>query len=216
MLKRICVLFSLMILPFACKVRNGATGTDDSRNSERPRTASDVEIIDTISIELDDTVPVDSLITPGMPLVNRWPMQYECFDGHFVIFTDSLSPKVAELTLMSLTDWAKIMSSYSETPEAASDTAAHYVEFGLAGWTIPTETMARRMKDELTSDEMNVELAAMYGDEIRVTEGSSNARYLCEKAEKTFSFAENTKITKAGAKTKYRLRLVQTIRVARI
>lgn len=200
---------------FSCKTKN-APVTDNTSNRERPKTEGDVEIIDSISLDWSDTAYIDSLVTPDMPLVNRWPMQYECFDGHFVIFTDSLSPRVAELTLMSLTDWAKIMSSYSETPEAASDTAAHYVEFGLAGWTIPTETMARRMKDELTSDEMNVELAAMYGDEIRVTEGSSNARYLCEEAEKTFSFAENTKITKAGAKTKYRLRLVRIIRVARI
>lgn len=207
----------MVVLAFwSCRTRNVVTNPEETRTVERPRTASDVEIIDTISIELDDTVPVDSLITPGMPLVNRWPMQYECFDGHFVIFADSLSSRVAELTLLSLTDWTKIMSSYSETPDVASDTAAHYVEFGLSGWSIPSETEARRMKDSLNVDEMNVELAAMYGDEIRVTEGSSNARYLCEKAEKTFSFAENTKITKAGAKTKYRLRLVHTIRVARI
>lgn len=215
MSKVFCLLFVVLTL-WSCTIRDVVNEQSESRTNDRPRTASDVEIVDSISIELDNPVGLDSLVTPGMLVVNRWPMQYECFDGHFVIFADSLSPKVAELTLMSLTDWSKIMSSYSETPEAASDTAAHYVEFGLAGWTIPTETMARRMKDELTSDEMNVELAAMYGDEIRVTEGSSNARYLCEKAEKTFSFAENTKITKAGAKTKYRLRLVQTIRVARI
>lgn len=205
----------LTFVLFSCKAKNTPVA-DNPSNRERPKTEGDVEIIDSISLDWSDTSYIDSLVTPDMPLVNRWPMQYECFDGHFVIFTDSLSPKVAELTLMSLTDWSKIMSSYSETPEAASDTAAHYVEFGLAGWTIPTETMARRIKEELTPDEMNVELAAMYGDEIRVTEGSSNARYLCEKAEKTFSFAENTKITKAGAKTKYRLRLVRIIRVARI
>ena len=108
------------------------------------------------------------------------------------------------------------MSSYSETPDNASKTASLYDEFGLSGWEIPTESQARLMTESLDIDEMNQELSAMYGDEIQVTKGSSNVRYLCEKAEKTFSFAENTKITKAGAKTKYRLRLVQTIRVARI
>lgn len=215
-MSKVCCLLFVVLTFWSCRTRNVVTNPEETRAVDRPRTASDVEIIDTISIELDDTVPVDSLITPGMPLVNRWPMQYECFDGHFVIFADSLSSRVAELTLMSLTDWAKIMSAYSETPEVASDTAKCYTEFGLAGWTIPTETMARRMKEELSPDEMNVELAAMYGDEVHVTDGSSNARYLCEEAEKTFSFAENTKITKAGAKTKYRLRLVHTIRVARI
>lgn len=209
-----CILFFAFIL-FSCKTKNVPT-EDNSSNRERPKTEGDVEIIDSISFDWSDTTYIDSLITPDMPLVNRWPMQYECFDGHFVIFSDSLSQRVAELTLMSLTDWSKIMSSYSETPEAASDTATHYVEFGLSGWSIPSEDVARRMKEELSPDEMNFELSVLYGDAIRVTEGSSNARYLCEKAEKTFSFAENTKITKAGAKTKYRLRLVRTIRVARI
>lgn len=209
-----CILLLVVVL-FSCKLKN-APVTDNSSNRERPKTEGDVEIIDSISLDWSDTSYVDPLVTPDMPVVNRWPLQYECFDGHFVIFTDSLSPRVAELTLMSLTDWAKMMSAYSETPEAAVDTAGCYVEFGLAGWAIPSETMARRMREELSPDEMNVELAAMYGDEIHVTDGSSNARYLCEEAEKTFSFAENTKITKAGAKTKYRLRLVRTIRVARI
>lgn len=192
------------------------TNPEGTRTVDRPRTASDVEIIDSIPLDWNDPAQHDSLITPGMPYVNRWPERYECFDGHFVIFVDSLSPHVAELTLMSLADWGKLMSAYSEAPHAASDTAKCYIEFGLSGWSIPSETEARRMKDSLNVDEMNVELAAMYGDGIHVTDGSSNARYLCEKAEKTFSFAENTKITKAGAKTKYRLRLVHTIRVARI
>ncbi|MDO4949718.1 MAG: hypothetical protein Q4E55_06070 [Bacteroidales bacterium] len=57
-------------------------------------------------------------------------------------------------------------------------------------------------------------LVLMYGDDIQATEGSSNACYLCDEATKTFSFAENTKTTKAGAKTKYHLRLIYMQRMA--
>ncbi|MCQ2330258.1 MAG: hypothetical protein MJZ93_06865 [Paludibacteraceae bacterium] len=204
-------LFTALVL-LSCKQGKWVNMPDVT--TERRKTFSDVEIID--SIPLDWKGVSDSLIFPGIPFVNRWPAQYECFDGHFVIFVDSLSNSVAELTLLSLSDWDKIMSANGDKPDDASDIAIRYDEFGLTGWMIPSETLARKMKEGLNVDDMNVELATMYGDEIHVTDGSSNARYLCEEAEKTFSFAENTKITNAGAKTKYRLRLVHAIRIARI
>lgn len=211
-MSKVSVFLFAALLLLSCKQGKWVNMPDVT--AERRKTISDVEIID--SIPLDWEGVSDSLIVPGIPFVNRWPAPYECFDGHFVIFVDSLSKSVAELTLLSLSDWDKIMSANSDKPNEASDIAIRYDEFGLTGWMIPSETMARKMKEQLSTDDMNVELAAMYGDEVHVTDGSSNARYLCEKAEKSFSFAGNTKITNAGAKTKYRLRLVHTIRVARI
>ena len=104
-----------------------------------------------------------------------------------MMFVDSLSPRVAELTLLSQRDWDKILSANSEQPQQAADTAAHYTENGLSGWSIPSETQSRRITET---------------DPIHVSDGSSNARYLCEEAVKTFSFAENTNIATAGAKTK--------------
>ena len=201
----------LTLALLSCKVKNEPTTPPQPTNPPKP--TSDIEVIDTIPIELDYS---DSLITPGMPMVARWPLQYEIFDSHFVIFIDSLSPRVAELTLLSLKDWSKIYSSLSEEhPTQATDTAARYIEFGLVGWSIPSETLARRMKSDIDPEAINAKLAAVYADEFHIKDGSSNARYLCEEATKTFSLAESTKITTAGAKTKYHLRLVKTQRVAR-
>lgn len=187
--------------------------TTNTQTSEQPKPTSDVETIDTASVELYYS---DSLIISGMPIVARWPLQYEIFDSHFVLFIDSLSPRVAELTLLSLKDWSKVYSSNSEDyPTQATDTATNYIEFDLPDWTIPTESLARRMKRDLDQEAMNAKLAAIYADEFHIKDGSSNARYLCEEATKTFSLAPNTNITAAGAKTKYHLRLVKTQRIAR-
>lgn len=215
-MSRVPLLFLALLLFISCSVRNTVTVPEQGGTTARPKTTSDVEIIHTISLDWSDDIENDSLITPGMPFVNRWPAQYECYDGHFVIFVDSLSENVAELTLLSLTDWNKMMSANSDQPNEALNTAIQYDEFGLDGWMIPSGAMARRMKSDLNIETMNSELGLMYGDEIQVTEGSSNARYLCDEATKTFSFAENTKISNAGAKTKYHLRLIHLQRVARI
>ena len=209
-------LFAIALLLLSCAKEEAEPLSDLSASQEIPSVPSDVETIDTISLELIDTLSYDSLVVPGMPVVSRWPLQYEVWDGHFVMFVDSLSPRVAELTLLSLKDWNKILSANSEQPLQATDTAAHYIEYGLSDWSIPSEEQAKRIRDEITPHEMNQHLAETHADTMHVKDGSSNARYLCNEAAKTFSLAENTKISTAGAKTKYRLRLVKSQRVARL
>ncbi|MDO4949717.1 MAG: hypothetical protein Q4E55_06065 [Bacteroidales bacterium] len=116
-------------------MRNTATVPEQEGSAAaRPKTTSDVEIIHTISLDWSDNIENDSLITQGMPFVDRWPVPYECYDGHFVFFVDSLSESVAGLTLLSLTDWNKMVSANSDQPNEASDTAAQYDEFGLDVW----------------------------------------------------------------------------------
>lgn len=178
--------------------------------------SNDVETIDTISLEVGDTTLHDSLVVSGMPIVPRWPLRYEVWDGHFVIFIDSLSPQVAELTLLSLKDWGKILSTKSEQPQQATDTATYYIECGLSGWVIPSEKQVKRIQIEIAAHEMNGYLTEIFADTMHVNDGTSNVRYLCDDAAKTFSLAENTKISTAGSKTKYRLRLLKSQRVARL
>lgn len=209
-------LFAIAFLLLSCAKEEAKPSSDLSASQEIPSVPSDVETIDTISLELIDTLSYDSLVVPGIPLLPRWPLQYEVWDGHFVMFVDSLSPRVAELTLLSLKDWGKILSANSEQPLQATDTAAHYIEYGLSDWSIPSEEQAKRIRDEIVPHEMNQHLAETHADTMHVKDGSSNARYLCNEAAKTFSLAENTKISTAGAKTKYRLRLVKSQRVARL
>lgn len=215
-MSRVPFLFIALLLLVSCSVRNTVTVPEQGGTTVRPKATSDVEIIHSISLDWSENIENDSLITPEMPFVDRWPLQYECYDGHFVMFVDSLSENVAELTLLSLTDWNKIMSANSDRPNEALDTATRYDEFGLDGWVIPSDSLARRMKSDLDIEAVNGKLGLMYGDDIQVTEGPSNARYLCNEATKSFSFAENTKISNAGAKTKYHLRLIHLQRVARL
>lgn len=209
-------LFAIALLLLSCAKEEAEPLSDLSASQEIPSVPSDVETIDTISLEIIDTLSYDSLVVSGMPVVPRWPLQYEVWDGHFVMFVDFLSPRVAELTLLSQRDWGKILSANSEQPLQATDTAAHYIEYGLSDWSIPFEEQAKRIRDEITPREMNQHLAETHADTMHVKDGSSNARYLCNEAAKTFSLAENTKISTAGAKTKYRLRLVKSQRVARL
>ena len=214
-MSRLPILIATLFLLVSCAKEETESLSDPSARPDTPYAPSDVETIDTISLEIIDTLLADSLVVPGMPLVTRWPLQYEVWNGHFVMFVDSLSPRVAELTLLSQRDWDKILSANSEQPQQAADTAAHYTENGLSGWSIPSETQSRRMKAGIDPEEMNRYLTETETDPIHVSDGSSNARYLCEEAVKTFSFAENTNMATAGAKTKYRLRLVKKQRVAR-
>ena len=208
--KPICILLLIITLA-SCTVKIQPTTPTDTTPPSTDN--GDPEITDSIPLENPDTI--DSLITPDLPRVTRWPQQFETWDGHFVIFTDSLSPQVAELTLLSRSEWKSILSANSSDSTQATDTATHYIEYTLTDWTIPTEAQARRMKSDLDPSDLNAHLKALSLDTMRTKSGSSNARYLCEEATKTFSLAENSNITSAGAKTKYRLRLLTTQRVAR-
>lgn len=211
------LLLLLLFFQLSCAKSDDYTcchATGDTASTHRD--TGDSETTDTITIEWGDTTVADTMVKPWMPMVAQWPSRYDTWDGHFVLFADSLSPRVVELTLLSLRDWSKIMSANSDDhPTQAADTAARYVEYGLSGWSIPTETEARRMKSDLEVAVLNARLKVLGVDTIRTQSGSSNARYLCEEAAKTFSLADNTNITSAGSKTRYRLRLITTQQVAR-
>ena len=101
-MSRLPILIATLFLLVSCAKEETESLSDPSARPDTPYAPSDVETIDTISLELDDTLSHDSLVVPGMPLVTRWPLQYEVWDGHFVMFVDSLSPRVAELTLLSV------------------------------------------------------------------------------------------------------------------
>lgn len=63
-------------------------------------------------------------------------------------------------------------------------------------------------------ESLNALLLALEASELHLTDGTTNVRYLCEDATRTFSFAPSTTISTAGTKaTNYRLRLVKTLRL---
>lgn len=72
-MSKITLLIAVLLLSVSCAKEEVGPLSDPSASQEIPSVPGDVETIDTISLELDDTLSHDSLVVPGMPLVTRWP-----------------------------------------------------------------------------------------------------------------------------------------------
>lgn len=164
-----------------------------------------------------DTIPVTNDTIPVGPSTDITPCSI--WQGHVVAFVDTLAGGFVELTLISLKDWDKIYSAHSSS--ANFDTIVrNYAEGNIDQWSIPSETLARRLKSTYTDNpsnnllhSLNNLLRTISADTIASVKGSQTVRYLCEECTKTYSYHINTNVTNAGASTKYRLRLVRTYRL---
>lgn len=154
----------------------------------------------------------DSPTTPGDETGESGGQEQQvgeaCFtaDGHLLI---------ADSFYLSISNVKGVVSAYNEdTPEAADQAAADYKEGNLtSGWRIPTEEEARTLLSLYASTTyyygpeplpvLNRALETMEYDMISFSE-----RYLCADGTKTFCFEQGKKVTKAGAKKEYYLRLV--------
>lgn len=173
----------------------------------------------TITEENHESTPSDTILQP----LSLW-------NGHLVVGyldadgnpTSSFNPQPSSLNshqpmlLLSLADQDKLTSAFNEsTPTAAQDFATSYSEGDLTdGWRIPTEAEARYLSKLYREDpdDFDQTLSEAQADPIVLTDDKgNNLRYLCENAEKTYSYKGST-VTKAGATVKnYHLRLVRTI-----
>lgn len=168
---------------------------------------------DTIHISFDDTSATDSL-----PHV--FPVPCTLYQNHIVAFVDTLAPDSALVTLISLYEWSNLASAYHESrSDEARSIALCYQEQNLTGWHIPTADEAKRLRTTYGDDtemfaHLNNLIASIGAHPLTSQNGDSNVRYLCEDAQKTFSFVSGSSITKAGAKvTAYHLRLLCTLPV---
>lgn len=165
-------------------------------------------------------------------IVAALPTPCSIWRDHVVALTtpiDNASPTAEALvTLISLYDWSEVPSALNESsPTLAATIAQGYQEYDLTNWRIPTAAEAKALKAAYTPplssgpvlegssfESLNAILRTLEASELHLTEGTTNARYLCEDATRTFSFAPNTTISTAGTKaTNYRLRLVKTLRL---
>ena len=122
---------------------------------------------------------------------------------------------ITEDLYLSLMEWTDVVSAANEgNPKQAVEIAAEYTEGGLTGWRIPTAEEAKELKNlyggtKLTS--LNEALQTLGGTPLsEVDEKNNTVRYLCEDGLKSFSFANNTTVSNAGAKASYHLRLVRS------
>lgn len=70
-MSKIPLLIVVLLLLVSCAKEEVGSLSDPSASQDIPVVPSDIETIDTISLELDDTLSHDSLVVPGMPLVTR-------------------------------------------------------------------------------------------------------------------------------------------------
>lgn len=160
---------------------------------------------DTIFINFDDLPPVDSAEVPtSLPAF---------VDGHLVVFADTLADSL-RLTYLSLVEWEGLPSANHVSDSLqARDIADAYQEMALLKWHIPSVEEAKRLRALYPGDSESFAMLCSLLESaslppIALTEGSENARYLCDEGRKTFSFVPSSTIAKAGTKAAtYRLRL---------
>lgn len=153
--------------------------------------------------------------------VEQIPEALSVWDGHIVISSTEKDNNTAELMLMSLTDYSGLTSAFNTTtPNAASDCAQNYTEYNIESWRIPTSDEAMILRETYLTytDSFDSLIESTDADAIVLTDDKgTNLRYLCDNAEKTFSFKAGSSynsIKQGGATVKnYRLRLVKTITV---
>ncbi len=122
---------------------------------------------------------------------------------------------VTENLYLSLMEWTDIVSANNEgNPRQAKEIAAEYNEGGMTGWRMPTAEEAKELKNLYGGSNLaslNESLQALGGTPLSdIDEKGEKVRYLCDDGLKTFSFADNTTVSNAGAKSTYRLRLVRS------
>ena len=156
--------------------------------------------------------------TADVIYVTSIPGDGDIWNGHVIaaIDADENNPNEYNAVLISLEGWSNVPSKYNETnPNEAATIAQEYEENGLSGWSIPSRADATMLYNlysfESNNAILNSNIISCGGTGVIVTNGSSNARYLCEDGEKSFSFKTST-ITTAGEKTMYYLRLVRRIK----
>lgn len=128
--------------------------------------------------------------------------------GTLVVDIGETNDSGTELLLMSLDEWSAVVSQVEEVTEG-------YSVGEITEWRLPTYEEAQLLK-ELYSDDDRVALnERIQAYDEKLLGLDAEERYLCDKAGEFYSFAfsEGTKISKAGEKKTYYVRLVKSYRI---
>lgn len=141
------------------------------------------------------------------------------YGGHTVFWSID---KNGSLTMKFIAQTEEDGTCYARDYQVLAD---RYSEGELiGGWRLPTEEEALYLRDTYGIDAEKYDKSALdgelnYGDLLQLNNlldekivprmDKKNTLYLCADGTKTFSFVKNTTIGKAGASTKYHVRLVR-------
>ena len=172
-------------------------------------------------------------VTPST-VTSDFPTAGTIWDGHLVAYVYDDEGNVLEssathgltsvnLLLLSLEEWTKVCSAYNEeNPTEAIEYTDSYCEGDLSGWSIPTKAEVLNLiqlynVSHLASMQaINEVIVSAGGSEIvALDDDDKNVRYLCDDAEQAFTWRLTPNILKAGATTKYSLRLVNHVKAVK-
>lgn len=151
----------------------------------------------------------------GSWAVTALPRAGSRWEGHVVALVTQTSGTEAEVLLLALRDFTDVYAPAAAGHEQdALQLMATYTEAGLCGWEIPTEAQARALRTEYAGryEALNAAIGSE-GDALQVYDSGRNARWLCEAGTKTYNWAKNGSVTRAGATVRYRLRGVKRLRL---
>lgn len=140
------------------------------------------------------------------------------WNGHVVAIAESIDEHNEELLLYSIAEWTDVSSSLpkSSYPNMADSIAKSYIEGDLSGWEIPTKAQVDAIKAIYyagSGTSLSTLLEQVEGGSVGYWENSgNNTRYLCDGATYSYNFKQFNNVSKAGAGTLYRLRLVKKVK----
>lgn len=150
-----------------------------------------------------------------LTISETFPVEPTLWRNHLVVHTEELDDNADSIVvfLLARSEFTGVHSAFNETHgNDAELLTASYAEDGIHGWWIPDSNLASYLSNRYSNDieSLNQWLANHTPIEAKDSKGT-NVRYLCDDAEKTFSFAPSTRLSTAGATVKYRLRPVKPL-----
>ena len=155
--------------------------------------------------------------------VSALPAIVPClWHDHLLVYLGKVSEREAHALLLSLNEWEEVPSAHNEADPTASVLLAHqYMEADaglgiLSGWHVPTQEEATLLLSWYADDNvymLNELLDRADMPPVQVMDAKGHPqRYLCNDGTHTFSLSSQAAaLSKAGAKTTYRLRLVKRV-----
>ncbi|MBR4856511.1 MAG: FimB/Mfa2 family fimbrial subunit [Bacteroidaceae bacterium] len=159
-----------------------------------------------------------SVSVPDVNEPSDAPIVGTLWGNHIVAYVSELNAMQWSVYLLSREEKVEVPSALSgENSDMALQYAQQYVEDGVSGWSIPTSTEVRKLQESFGGDAL-VGLNMMLTQEglspfldYEPNSSTEKARYLCDEGVKSFSMANNSRISDVSGTKKYRLRLVKEI-----
>lgn len=142
------------------------------------------------------------------------PKMCSLWQNHVVLFSEEDDEYSGAwfVMLLARNEFTKVCSAYNETnPSHAETLTSSYSEEDIKGWEIPSLDIAQLMNATyaIGTDEFRDMNNVLSG--FTPLSGSTDVRYLCEEAERSFSLSSSSKFSAAGAVKTYSLRPVKLL-----